>query len=109
MWQFPKGAKVYFRHLERDDSVFSWQGSEICLLEFDELTHFSEQFFYMLSRNQSTCGVKPYVRARRNPDSDSWVAKFIQWWWDPDTGYAIPERSGKNPVHDQSKRNYRLG
>lgn len=96
MWQFPKGAKVYFRHLERDDSVYSWQGAEICLLEFDELTHFSEkQFFYMLSRNRSTCGVRPYCRCSTNPDSDSWVAKFIQWWWDPDTGYAIPERSGK--------------
>ena len=66
------------------------------MLEFDELTHFSEkQFFYMLSRNRSTSGIKPYCRCSTNPDSDSWVAKFIQWWWDPDTGYAIPERSGK--------------
>lgn len=95
-WQFPSGAKVHFRHLERNDDVHGFQGSEICLLEFDELTHFSEfQFFYMLSRNRSTCGVKPYCRCSTNPDSDSWVAKFIQWWWDPDTGYAIPERSGK--------------
>ena len=95
-WQFPSGAKVYFRHLERDDTVYTWQGSEICLLEFDELTHFTEkQFFYMLSRNRSTCGVKPYCRCSTNPDSDSWVAQFIQWWWDPETGYAIPERSGK--------------
>ena len=95
-WVFPSGAKVMFRHLERDDSVYGFQGSEICLLEFDELTHFSEkQFFYMLSRNRSTCGVKPYCRCSTNPDSDSWVANFIQWWWDPETGYAIPERSGK--------------
>ena len=95
-WVFPSGAKVSFRHLERDDAVYSWQGTEIALLEFDELTHFSEkQFFYMLSRNRSTCGVKPYCRCSTNPDSDSWVARFIQWWWDPETGYAIPERSGK--------------
>ena len=95
-WVFPSGAKVAFRHLERDDTVYSWQGTEICLLEFDELTHFTEkQFFYMLSRNRSTCGVRPYCRCSTNPDSDSWVSKFIQWWWDPDTGYAIPERSGK--------------
>ena len=95
-WVFPSGAKVMFRHLERDEAVFGFQGSEICLLEFDELTHFTEkQFFYMLSRNRSTCGVRPYCRCSTNPDSDSWVAKFIQWWWDPDTGYAIPERSGK--------------
>lgn len=95
-WIFPSGAKVFFRHLENDDAIYAWQGSEICLLEFDELTHFTEkQFFYLLSRNRSTSGIRPYCRCSCNPDSDSWIAKFIQWWWDPDTGYAIPERSGK--------------
>ena len=48
----------------------------------------------MLSRNRSTCGVKPYIRGTTNPDADSWVAPFIQWYWDADTGYPIPERSG---------------
>jgi len=63
---------------------------------FDELTHFSEKmFFYLLSRNRSTCGVRPYVRATCNPDPDSWVAKFIEWWIDQDTGFPIPEREGK--------------
>lgn len=95
-WIFPSGAKISFRHLERDESCYKWQGSEICLLEFDELTHFSEfQFFYMLSRNRSTSNIKPYVRCSTNPDSDSWVAGFISWWIDPNTGYAITERSGK--------------
>lgn len=95
-WKFPSGAKISFRHLERDESVHKWQGTEICLLEFDELTHFSEKmFFYMLSRNRSTCGVEPYVRCSCNPDADSFVARFIAWWIDQDTGYAIPERSGK--------------
>lgn len=95
-WKFPSGAKISLRHLERDESVYKWQGTEICLIEFDELTHFSEKmFFYMLSRNRSTCGVEPYVRASCNPDADSWVAKFIDWWIDPNTGYAIEERSGK--------------
>ena len=95
-WKFPSGAKVSFRHLERDESVHKWQGTEICLLEFDELTHFTEKmFFYMLSRNRSTCGVQPYVRCSCNPDADSWVAGFISWWIDQDTGYPIAERSGK--------------
>ena len=49
----------------------------------------------MLSRNRSTCGVTPFVRATCNPDADSWVAKFIEWWIDQETGYPIPERSGK--------------
>ena len=48
----------------------------------------------MLSRNRSTCGVKPYVRATCNPDSDKWVADFVSWWIDQDTGYPIRERSG---------------
>lgn len=89
-------SKVTFAHIERDEDVHKWQGSQICEIGFDELTHFSEKtFFYMLSRNRSTCGVTPFVRATCNPDADSWVAKFIEWWIDPDTGYPIPERSGK--------------
>lgn len=94
-WVFQSGAVVSFAHLEREDTKYDWQGAEICLLAFDEVTHFTEgQFFYMLSRNRSTCGVKPYVRATCNPDPDSFVAKLIAWWIDQDTGYAIPERSG---------------
>lgn len=89
-------SSVKFAHIEREDELNKWQGSQICEIGFDELTHFSEKvFFYMLSRNRSTCGVTPFVRATCNPDADSWVAKFIEWWIDQDTGYPIPERSGK--------------
>lgn len=89
-------STVKFAHIERDEDLAKWQGSQICEIGFDELTHFSEKaFFYMLSRNRSSCGVTPFVRATCNPDADSWVAKFIEWWIDQDTGYPIPERSGK--------------
>ena len=95
-WKFSSGAKVKFSHLEYDKNVLDWQGSQIPLICFDELTHFTEySFLYLLSRNRSTCGVRPYVRATCNPDPDSWVAKFIEWWIDQDTGYPIPERDGK--------------
>ena len=95
-WVFPSGMKVSFAHLENSNDLLSWQGSQIALIAFDELTHFSqEQFFYMLSRNRSLCGVRPYVRATTNPDSNSWVVDFVDWWIDPETGYAIQERSGK--------------
>lgn len=95
-WRFPTGAKITFMHMFYEKEKYNFQGSQIPLLMFDELTHFSEtQFFYMLSRNRSTCGVKPYVRATCNPDTDSWVADFISWWIDQDTGYALPERIGK--------------
>lgn len=89
-------SRISFRHIERDDEVHNYQGSQICGIEYDELTHFSKYvFFYMLSRNRSMCGVKPYVVATCNPDADSWVAEFISWWIDQDTGYPIKERSGK--------------
>lgn len=95
-WEFSSGAKVNFAHLGSDDDCESWQGSQIAMIGFDELTHFSRyQFFYMLSRNRTDSDVKPYIRATCNPDADSWVADFIEWWIDQDTGYPIPERSGK--------------
>ena len=95
-YRFPSGASVAFAHLEHDKTVLDWQGSQIPLIVFDELTHFSErQFWYMVSRNRSMCGVRPYIRASCNPDADSWVAKFISWWIDQDTGLPIVERAGK--------------
>lgn len=94
-WDFPSGAAVTMAHLEYDKTALNYQGSQIPLICFDELTHFSaKQFWYMLSRNRSMCGVRPYVRATCNPDAESWVAGFIAWWIDQETGLAIPERSG---------------
>lgn len=106
-WAFPSGAKIDFEHLQYESDKLNYQGSEIVFIGFDELTHFSESmFFYMLSRNRSTSGIKPYIRATCNPDPDSWVASFIDWWIDqeeiltdgtpnPNFGYPIKERIGK--------------
>ncbi len=94
-WSFPSGASVSFAHLEHDKTVLNWQGSQIPLICFDELTHFSaKQFWYMVSRNRSMSAVRPYIRATCNPDADSWVAQFISWWINQDTGLPIPERAG---------------
>lgn len=98
-WEFPSGASVKFSHMEHDKNRLDWQGSQIPLISFDELTHFSrDQFFYMLSRNRSTCGVRPYMRATCNPVPDDdpvggWIHEFVGWYIGED-GYAIPERSG---------------
>lgn len=93
-WLFPSGAKISFKSLQYDNSVDEWQGTQIPLIGFDELTHFTRrQFFTMLSRNRSECGVSPYIRATCNPDSDSWVRDFIDWWIGED-GFPIAERDG---------------
>ena len=95
-WKFPSGAKVSFAHMDHDNDRFNWQGAQIPLIGFDELTHFTwQQFMYMFSRNRSVSGVPSYIRATTNPDPDSWVRHMISWWIDEKTGYAIPERSGK--------------
>jgi len=95
-WIFPSGASITFNHLHTENDVLNWQGSQIPFIGYDELTHFTEkQFWYMLSRNRSTCGIIPYVRATCNPDADSWVAGLVEWYIDPDTGYPIQSRSGR--------------
>ena len=94
-WVFPSGARIKFAHLQHDGDEYNWQGSQICFIGFDELTHFTEpQFWYLLSRSRSLSGVRPYVRATTNPDADSWVADMLDWWIDQDTGYPIRERGG---------------
>jgi predicted phage terminase large subunit-like protein len=61
---------------------------------FDEATGFTERmFWYLLSRNRSSTGVKSYVRATCNPVSEGWVRKLVDWWIDDD-GYPIEERCG---------------
>lgn len=94
-WRFKEGLKVNFAHLDNDASVYDYQGGQVAWMGFDELTHFTEfQFFYMLSRNRSVTGFPGSVRATTNPDKRSWVRKLIDWWINPETGLAVPERSG---------------
>lgn len=92
--RFPSGALVKYGHLEKENDVENYQGSELAFIGYDELTHFlRRQFIYMLSRNRSTCGVRPYTRATCNPDPNSFVLDLVRWYLD-DEGYPHPEKSG---------------
>ena len=94
-WSFKSGARIAFSHMQHEKNVHDWQGAQIPLICFDELTHFTKkQFLYMLSRNRSTCGVRPYMRATCNPDPDSFVAEMIDWAIGED-GYILPGASNK--------------
>lgn len=93
-WRWPSGALVQLRHLQHEKTKLDHQGKEYAVIGFDEVTHFSwSQFWYLVSRNRSTCGVAPYIRGTCNPDPDSWVRRMVDWWIGDD-GFAIPERSG---------------
>jgi predicted phage terminase large subunit-like protein len=94
-WTFPSGARVQFTQMQHIADRFNYQGLELPLPEFDELTQFDElQFWYIVSRNRATCAMEPYIRATCNPEPFSWVHRLIEWWIDPKTGFAIRERSG---------------
>lgn len=95
-WTFPNGTAISFGHAQYEKDVEDkYPGSQICHIGFDELTKFTErQFWFLFSRNRSACGVTPRIDATCNPDADSWVAKMIDWYIDPVTGYPIEERSG---------------
>ncbi len=95
-WRFPPSATIRFSHLEHEKNRLDWMGAQICMIGFDQLELFTKaQFWYMLSRNRSLCGVRPYIRATCNPDPDSFIAELVAWYINQDTGFAIPERSGK--------------
>lgn len=95
-WVFPSGATVRFCHMQYEKDKLGWQSSQIPFIGFDEVTEFTESmFWFMLSRNRSTSGIRPYIRAACNPDCESWVATFIAWWIDQETGFPVEDRCGR--------------
>jgi len=94
-WTFPNGSRIGFAHLKDEKTKLEYHGSQIGYMGFDELQQIStSQFFYLLHRNRTRSSIPAQCRAGMNADADSWIAEFIQWWWDKETGLAIPERSG---------------
>lgn len=93
-WRWPSGAVLEMRHLQHEKDKHAHQGKQYAAEYFDEVTEFEEsQFLYLLSRLRTTCGIRPYVRGTCNPDPDSWVRRWIDWWIGED-GLPIQERSG---------------
>jgi hypothetical protein len=112
-WEFEYKAgkfnRLTFAHLQHEKDKLNYQGAEIAMIGFDELTHFSEKmFFYLLTRNRSTCGVRPYMRATCNPDPESWVFPLISWWIGED-GLPMLGRQGKMRYFARNGEEYYWG
>lgn len=104
-WAFNEtSSQVAFRYLSSEDQLKSWGGAQIPYMGFDELTTFSKKMFiYMLNRNrigtmkalkEGVPLMRPKMRGTCNPDPDSWLAEFLEWYIDQETGFPIKERSG---------------
>ena len=86
--------RISFGHIQNETALDNWKSAQIALLLIDQLETFTERMlFYMLSRNRTVCGVKPYVRATCNPEP-GWLADLLAWWI-ADDGYANMDRAGK--------------
>jgi hypothetical protein len=83
MWTFPSGAIIRFGYLERDDSVFQYQGGEYHFICIDELTQHTEwRYTYLFSRQSKpqvglVAQVPLRMRAMTNPGGKGhgWVKK----------------------------------
>jgi predicted phage terminase large subunit-like protein len=96
-WTFPaSGAHIGFGHLQHEPDMYSHQGKEYALIGFDELDHFTEsQFWYLFSRNRTTCGVRPVIRATINPNPEHFAKKLIAWWLDSEGRYPDLAKAGQ--------------
>lgn len=100
-WTFsPYDNRVSFSHMEHEGDRENWKSAQIALILFDQLEDFTRKmFFYMLSRNRSTCGVRPYIRCGYNPvpaddKPGGWIHEFVGWYLDKNGEYPDQSKAG---------------
>ena len=94
-WRFPMGATIGFKSCQYEADVLNFKGMQADVISFDQLEEFTErQFFYLISRARGSTGIDSYITGTANPQP-GWLANFLAWWIDPDSGYPIPERDGE--------------
>lgn len=97
-WNFIQGGWLTFSFHDMEESDFHdrYQGKQYPYIAIDEVTQISFKKFKVLTMsNRNAYGIRNRIVGTCNPDPDSWVAKFIEWWIDQETGLPIPERCGK--------------
>jgi predicted phage terminase large subunit-like protein len=93
---FSSGAKVFLRHFQDLKAKDNFQGWEVTKFLVDEGQQFEEAMVvYLMSRMRNPkCAVSPHMKITCNPDYDSFLRHWLEWWLDPNTGIPIPERDG---------------
>jgi hypothetical protein len=96
-WNFNNGGWLKFSYYDGMFQKFKdrFQGRQYAFVGIDEITQCEyKKFKYLTTVNRNASHIRSRFWGTCNPDPDSWVRKFIDWWIDED-GYAIPERCGK--------------
>lgn len=96
-WNFNAGGWLTFSYhnMEFADFHDRYQGKQYPYIAIDEVTQMSYKKFKVLTMsNRSAYGIPTRIVGSCNPDPDSWVAEFIRWYIDQETGLPIPERAG---------------
>jgi hypothetical protein len=95
-WNFEKGGKLKFSYYADSFEDFKkrFQGKQYSFIGIDEITHSTyEKFKYLITCNRNAYGIRNRFYGTCNPDPDSWVRKFIDWWIGED-GLPIDARDG---------------
>lgn len=96
-WNYKNGGwlKFSFHAGSMESFRTRFQGKQFAYIGVDEITHIPyEKFKYLITCNRNAFGIRNRFIGTCNPDPDSWVAKFIDWWIGED-GLPIRERDGK--------------
>lgn len=95
-WNFFNGGWLKFSYYAGayQDFKTRFQGRQYSYIAIDEGTQIEyKKFKYLLTNNRNASHIRNRFWITCNPDPESWVRKFIDWWVDED-GYIISERDG---------------
>lgn len=95
-WNFDNGGWLKFSYYAGayQDFKTRFQGRQYAYVCIDEGTQCPyKKFKYLLTNNRNAAHIRNRFWITCNPDPESWVRKFIDWWVD-ENGYIIPERDG---------------
>lgn len=95
-WNFDKGGWLKFSYYAGIYADFKtrFQGRQYAYICIDEGTQCPyRKFKYLLTNNRNASGIRNRFWITCNPDPESWLRKFIDWWIDED-GYINPDKDG---------------
>ncbi len=96
-WHPPTGAELAYGHCKNEDDYAQYDGWELNLVLFDELTHFTEEQYTKICARVRTSDARlpTLIRATTNPGGPGhdWVFRHWGAWLDPDfEAKGLPQR-----------------